>query len=151
MHHVSLSELDSMNQICIKSEPYNEDGVLNLLVWASSEGFSGFAEVFVTPQHIKSFALSLTAFPASVDDTVVLEYGDESGEYPYHLLMRAEVVDQVGHSAMLVDVSSHVSSPFVARAELRVLSEPASINEFGHCLVRWVDDPCEALVWKPKA
>lgn len=139
-----------MNQICIKSEPYNEDGVLNLLVWASSEGFSGFAEVYVTPQHLKNFALSLTAFPASVDDTVVLEYGDESGECPYHLFMRAEVVDQVGHSAMLVQVSSHVSSPFVARAELRVLSEPASINEFGRCLARWVDDPCEALVWKPK-
>ncbi|MDH4417558.1 MAG: hypothetical protein QE485_10055 [Acidovorax sp.] len=140
-----------MNQIRIKSEPYNEEGVLNLLVWASSEGFSGFAEVYVTPQHVKNFALRLTAFPASVDDAVVFEYGDESGEYPYHLLMRAEVVDKVGHSAMLVHVSSYVSSPHVAKAEFRVMSEPASINEFGRCLARWVDSPYEALVWKPKA
>jgi hypothetical protein len=140
-----------MNEIRFEALPYDEDAVLRLLISASNSGYSGVAEVYVNAQAVADFASGLVAFPASISDGVVFEYGSESGEFPYHLRLHAQAIDGVGHSAICVRVASFASVREAANAEFRVLSEPASINDFGRAITRWLGSPSAPLVWRPRA
>jgi hypothetical protein len=120
-----------MSEIAIAAAAWAEDGMLRLFVWASAGGFSGAAEIFVTRQVIADFASALAAFPTAIGNAATLEYGDESGDFPAHLMLRAHLLDRVGHSAMRVRFAALANDRDSAHAEFFVLSEIAGINELG--------------------
>lgn len=140
-----------MNGIEIEALPYDEQEVLNLLVSASSSYFSGFAEIYISPSSLVDFGTALMAFPADLNHKVIFEQGNGSGEFAYHLLLRAEVIDQTGHSALFVRTQSFFSAPSSGLAEFFIAAEPASINEFGRALVSWANKPTERFLWQAKA
>ena len=140
-----------MSRIEIEARPYDEEGILHLLISASSFGFSGFVEIYSTPKTIADFGTKLIEFPQSIHEKVTFEYGDNSGKWISHLVLQARVIDGVGHSALYVRMQSFVGIPGNAMAEFYVPSEPASLNDFGSALVNWVSVPDEPFVWQPRA
>ncbi len=138
-----------MNQLRLKFEPYNDDEVICFSIFASSGGFSGLAEILQSKSSFKQFGVGLIDFPKSVDHTVLLEYGDGSDEWPYHVVLRAQVMDGVGHSAIFVRIQSFCSPFEAALSEFLIPSEPASINELGQLITDWPSKADEPLVWQP--
>lgn len=141
----------SMTELRIQALPYAEEGVLNFALFACNGGFSGSAELFQSPESVEQFGNALTRFPQNTQHTVTLEYGDGSDEWPYHVVLRAQVMNRTGHSAIYVRIQSFCSSIEAAICEFLLPAEPAEINELGRQLVAWLADTSEAMVWQPRA
>ncbi len=133
------------------AEPYDEEDVLHLYISAKGVGFSGFVELSVRPDALSDFGSKLIDFPADINQKIDFEYGDTTGEWAYYLLLQAQVIDHVGHSAIRVCMHSFVGMPGNGNAEFYIPSEVASINELGKAIKEWVIEPYEPLVWQPKA
>lgn len=139
-----------MNGIQIEAIPYDDEGILNLIISAASFGFSGAVEIFTTPQELTEFGKQLSSFPSSVNHKVSFEYGNNSGEYAYHLVLRATVIEGAVRFAINVRMQSFASSIENALAEFIIPAEPAAINELGHAIAFWLRYPNEPLVWQPR-
>jgi hypothetical protein len=131
--------------------PYDEEGVLYFALFASNGGFSGGVELFQSPESVEKFGTELTRFPQSTEHTVTFEYGDGSGEWPYHVILRAQVMDRTGQSAIYVRIQSFCSSIEAALCEFLLPAEPAAINELGRHIAAWSSHTREAMVWQPRA
>jgi hypothetical protein len=140
-----------MNEIRFEALPYDDEEIIRLAISASSGGFSGVAELLEKPEAVEKFATELMSFPASVEHTVTFEHGDDSGDFPYHLVMRAQVIDRAGHSAIFVRIESFCSPIEAAFSEFLVPAEPAVINKLGRSIVSWLSSRNEPLSWQPRA
>ncbi len=140
-----------MNELRFESLPYDEDGVLRFSVFASSGGFSGLAELCLSNASVAKFGNELIDFPRNLHHTVSFSYGNGSDEWPYHVVLRAQVMDSAGHSAIYVRIQSFCSSIEAASSEFLMPAEPAAINELGRHIAYWSSNPDEPLVWKARA
>lgn len=140
-----------MGELRFEKLPYDEEGILRYMLVASSNGFSGVAELYQIPATVKQFGNALMAFPKDIQDTVDFKYGDDSGQFPYHVVLRAKVMDRSGHSAIFVHIQSFCSPIEAAICEFLVSAEPAAINELGRQLSQWSTDANEPIVWQPRA
>jgi hypothetical protein len=140
-----------MNELRFEALPYDEDDVLRFSVFASNGGFSGLAELYQSVASVEQFGTALMTFPQNIQHTVSFEYGDGSAEWPYHVVLRAQVMDSAGHSAIFVRIQSFCSAIEAALSEFLLLAEPVAINELGRHIAYWSSNPDEPLVWQPKA
>jgi hypothetical protein len=120
-----------MNELRVEALPYDEEDVLNILISASSFGYSGRVEIYVRPTTLSEFGIDLLNFPVDIHHKVQFEIGNNTGEWAYHLILRAQVIDNVGHSVLFVHMQSFVGVLENALAEFYILSEAASINALG--------------------
>ncbi len=140
-----------MRKVEIQALPCDEAGILHLRVSASNATFSGLVEIYINPEKLIEFSINLMKFPIKLNHIVSFEYGNASGEYPYHLLFEAKTIDSIGHSALFVQMQSFASTQECAFAKFHIHSEVASLNAFGTTLNNWVKEPNKPLVWHPSA
>lgn len=140
-----------MNELRFEALPYDEDGTLRFTVFASSGGFSGLAELYQSSASVEQFGTALIDFPQDLQHTVTFEYGNGSDEWPYHVVLRAQVMNCTGHSAIYVRIQSFCSPIEAALCEFLVPAEPAAINKLGRHIAYWSSNPDESIVWQPRA
>ena len=95
-------------------------------------------DFYVYPDDLTSFGSQLQAFPKSQTDVVSLEYGKEPKFYCYFLL-RAIVLDSVGHAALEIKIDNRLEPPEKASSNFFMSSEIATINAFGKKISGWVE------------
>jgi hypothetical protein len=102
-------------------------------------------EVYSYPTDVDSFAMQLQTFPATPTDEVSWESGDADPKWYGHMLLRAHVLDGVGHSAIevLMDVRGDPSCRAMNNFFLRC--NPADLNELGRRIKAWLPDPSQQL------
>jgi hypothetical protein len=84
----------------------------------------------VYPDNLTGFGNQLQTFPKSQTDIVSLEYGEEPKFYCYFLL-RAIILDSVGHAAIEIKTDNRLEPPERASSNFFMSSEVATINALG--------------------
>ncbi len=117
----------------------DDDKMLQLEVTASNDGQVTNQDFYAYPDDLTDFGNKLQSFPKSLSDVVSLEYGKDPQFYCYFLL-RAIVLDSVGHSALEIMTDNRLEPPVKASSHFYMPSEVATINSFGKILKNWVVD-----------
>ena len=117
----------------------DSDEMLQLEAIASNESQVAKQDFYVYPDDILDFGNQLQAFPKSKSDVVSLEYGNDPKFYCYFLL-RAVVLDSLGHSAIEIKFDNRLDPPVKASGNFFMSCEVATVNEFGRQLTSWVKD-----------
>jgi hypothetical protein len=128
-----------MPYIEIKRIWTDSDEMLQLEVTASNDEQVSHQDFYVYPDELTDFGEQLQAFPKSQTDVVSLEYGEDPKFYCYFLL-RAIILDSVGHAAIEIKIDNRLEPPVKASSNFFMPSEVASINSFGKNLSGWVKD-----------
>jgi hypothetical protein len=84
---------------------YDEDDVWHVVLTASNGSTTASQEVYLDKQQVEDYATALLDFPRSRDDAVELEIGRLESKWAHYVLVRAFLVDSVGHSAIWVVTS----------------------------------------------
>lgn len=117
---------------------------------ASNDGFCGTQDFYIEPETLGKLGADFCEFPTSIKDEVCFQLGDRAGNWAYFVLVRAFLVDSVGHSAIEFSVGNHSTPPYNAQATFSIYAEVASINRLGQQLQKWVIAPDEPLIWVPQ-
>ena len=92
-----------MPYIEIKRIWTDSDEMLQLEVTASNGEQISNQDFYVYPDDLTNFGSQLQNFPKSQADVVSLEYGEDPNFYCYFLL-RAIILDSVGHAAIEIKI-----------------------------------------------
>ena len=125
-----------MSYIELKRAWTDDDGMIELEVIASNGQQVGTMRLCVYPDQLVEFGDKLTIFPSSVNDIAALEYGTPPDVYSY-VLLKAQVLDGKGHSALEVQFDNRLEPPEEAKSKFFISAEPASLNRFGSALSAW--------------
>ena len=128
-----------MPYIKIKRIWTDSDEMLQLEVTASNDEQVSNQYFYVYPDDLANFWSELQNFPKSQADVVSLEYGEDPKFYCYFLL-RAIVLDSVGHTAIEIKFNNRLEPPAKASGNFFMPSEAATVNEFGKNLCDWAKD-----------
>ena len=127
-----------MPYIEIKRIWTDSDEMLQLEVTASNGEQISNQDFYVYPDDLTNFGSQLQNFPKSQADVVSLEYGEDPNFYCYFLL-RAIILDSVGHAAIEIKIDNRLEPPAKASSNFFMPSEVATVNEFGKKLCGWVE------------
>lgn len=113
-------------------------GLLHLQLLAQAGNRVIWQDFYAYPNELREFGAKLEAFPSSVDDVAVFEYGskDRMEEYCWAIL-KAYVYDAKGHSALEVGARNNLDPPAQASGSFSVALEAAALNRLGAELVAW--------------
>lgn len=128
----------------------DEDEMLQVEVAASNNRLSAEQDFYVYPAELMRFSEQLQSFPSSLNDVVELRYGEDPKFYCFFLL-RALVLDSVGHCAIELKFDNRSDPPLKAAASFFMAAEAASINSFGAGLQAWCNDMSEEFVYEWKS
>ena len=131
-----LGVFNIMSYIEIERIWTDDDEMLQLDFRASNDSQVGQQDFYIYPKSLLDFSLRLQEFPENIEDEVILEYGKDPNFYCYFLL-RALVLDNVGHSALELVFNNRLAPPLQAEVKFYMQCEPATINELGKELVSW--------------
>jgi hypothetical protein len=134
-----------MPRVELKAIWTDDDGMLQIVVGAVSGGTSASMEVYSYPADVESFASRLEAFPATPSDEAIWESGEADPKWYGHMLLRAHVLDGVGHSAVEVLMDVRGSPPNRAKSNFFLRCNPADLNELGRRIKAWLPNPTEQL------
>jgi len=113
-------------------------GLLHLQLLAQAGNRAIWQDFYAYPDELRDFGTKLEAFPASVGDVVVFEYGsqDQKEEYCW-VILKAYVYDAKGHTALEVGAQNNQDPPAQASGSFSVALEAATLNRLGAELVAW--------------
>ena len=134
-----------MPRVELKTIWTDDDGMLQIVVGAFSGSSSASMEVYTYPADVESFAVQLQTFPATHLDEVAWESGDTDPKWYGHMLLRAHVLDGVGHSAIEVLMDVRGDPPNRAMSNFFLRCNPANLNELGRRIQAWLTDPSQQL------
>ena len=117
--------------------PY-EEHLWHVEVAVSDHGFAARQDVYADEANLLEFADGLASFPRAIDDTVSFEIGKRDPGWAHWLMLRAAVVDGVGHAGLVVETSNNREGRFRREAHFVVPCEPASLNRLGVALRKWI-------------
>jgi hypothetical protein len=126
--------------------PYDE-ALWHVQLVASNGEFSGTHEFYLEKNELSAFGPRLLAFPSSLDHEIKLELGSSGPNAYAYALLRAYVLDGLGHSALECVIQRNGSIDLRATARFSITCEPASLNRLGNELKRWVESSGEPLDW----
>ena len=113
------------------------DGMLHLDMHAANATSYLSQDFYVYPDDLARFGAKLEAFPSSVTDTAVFEYGSaESNVYSW-VRLKAYLYDLAGHSALEFSANNNKQPPEQASGVFSVKLEAASLNALGAALGAW--------------
>lgn len=135
-----------MPRIELQANWTDDDGMLRIDVSAANSSTSAAMEVYAYPTDIQAFAEQLENFPSSIKHEVVWESGTPDPKWYGHMLMRARVVDGVGHSALEVLMDVRGSPPYSAKSNFYLRCNPADINVLGTKMQQWLSVPTEKCI-----
>ncbi|MDH4259588.1 MAG: hypothetical protein OEW16_04715 [Gammaproteobacteria bacterium] len=115
----------------------DDDGMLQLQLSAESGQRALSQDLYAYPEELREFGTKLEAFPSSVKDSVVFEYGTSDPKVYCWVRLRAYVYDGAGHSALEVMAQNNLEPPVQASALFSVKLEAATLNKLGQELVAW--------------
>ena len=136
--------------ISLERFPY-DDSAWHIEIGASNGSFSGAQDFYTYPEDLETLGSDLCKFPASIQDEVRFELGDQAGKWAYFVLIRAFLFDSVGHAAIEFAVSNNSTPPNHAQTSFFIHSEVAAINYLGQQLRSWVISHDAPLVWLPSS
>ncbi len=139
-----------MPRVELKAIWTDNDGMLEIAVGAVDGSNSASMEVYTYPADVQSFAAQLQTFPATPRDEVAWECGDPDPKWYGHMLLRAHVLDGVGHSALEVLMDVRGEPPIRARSHFFLRCNPADLNELGRQIQAWLPEPYQqlAVAWR---
>jgi hypothetical protein len=117
------------------------DTLMQVRVSLTGNGRQSWAEAYSYPDKFSEFGTALINFPTSIADEVLLELGSSDPAYADHLLVRAFVLDGVGHCAVEFKSQCRGDALNSASMHFTVPTEAASLNELGKELVAWSESP----------
>src|ERR1043166_8044697 len=85
----------------------DSDEMVQLDLTAANGLQVGSQDFYTYPEELLSFGTALQGFPKNLKDEVKLEYGEDPKFY-CHLLLRAFVLDSVGHSAIEIKFANRL-------------------------------------------
>jgi hypothetical protein len=86
---------------------------------------------------VLEFGAKLRAFPSSVKDSAVFEYGADDPKQYCWVRLRAYVYDSRGHTALEIFVQNNLEPPARASGVFSVKLEAATLNTLGQELIAW--------------
>lgn len=127
----------------------DDDAMIQLDVLASNDSQVAKQDFYIYPKDIIEFSEKLQKFPKDRNDEVKIEYGVDPKFYCYFML-KAVVLDDVGHSALEIKYESRSTPPSRAEGHFFMVSEVATINDLGKKLSEWVNDMSDVFrhEWK---
>lgn len=134
-----------MPRVTFKTIWTDYDGMLQIVVGAFNGSSSASMDVYSYPADVESFAMQLQTFPATPTDEVVWESGDPDPKWSGHMLLRAHVLDGLGHSAIEVLMDVRGNPPSRAKSHFFLRCNPADLNELGRRIQAWLPDPTQQL------
>lgn len=103
-------------------------------VSVSGSGFAARQDSYIEDDEWVEFGTALKAFPQHLEHEVTFENGAREGKYYCYILLRALVYDGLGHSALEVKISNHLTPPHSAAAHFYIQCEAAALNRLGESL-----------------
>ncbi len=117
----------------------DDDEMIQLDVCASNDSQVTTQDFYIYPKDLLKFGDALQHFPKNKDDIIDVEYGIEPN-YCCYFLLRAVVLDAVGHTAFELKTNNRLDPPIKAECHFYLPCEAATINKFGSKLVEWSND-----------
>jgi hypothetical protein len=134
-----------MPRVELKAIWTDDDGMLQIMVGTSGGAASASMEVYSYPADLESFASRLESFPLNPGDEVVWESGTTDPKWYGHMLLRAHVLDGVGHSAIEVLMDVRGAPPNRSKCNFFLRANPADLNELGRRIKSWLSNPSDQL------
>lgn len=116
------------------------DSMVQLAVKVSSSLHATYHETYVYPDCLKEFATSLTTFPRSSADEVILECGSRDPKWYGYLRLRVFLLSRRGPSALEVESEVRGDPPVRAEAHFFIPGMPADFNRMGSELIAWLPE-----------
>ena len=135
-----------MPRIELKAVWTDDDGMLQIRVGAAGDGTSASMEVYSYPADVEAFASRLENFPRPPSEQVAWESGDIDPKSYGHMLLRAHLIDGVGHSAVEVLMDVRGAPPNRSMSNFFLRCNPADLNEWGRRIKAWLPNPSDQLV-----
>jgi len=121
----------------------DHDGMVQLQFSMEGAGFAATIDFYSNRDALEEFGRALQEFPRSSTDEVVFENGTSATNSYGWLVLRAFVVDSVGHSALEVECQRNGTRLVSARSRFAVELEPATLNRLGRGLASWASGSSE--------
>ena len=134
-----------MPRVELKTIWTDDDGMLQIVVGATNGSASASMEVYSYPDEIEAFANRLESFPSSQHDQVAWESGEADAKWYGHMLLRAHLIDSVGHSAVEVLTDVRGAPPNRSMSNFFLRCNPADLNELGRRIKAWLPNPSDQL------
>ena len=141
---------EKMPRISIQRIWTDDDAMLQLEFAASNDRLAAEQDFYVYPAELLQFSEQLQSFPSTLNDVVELRYGEDPQFYCFFLL-RALVLDSVGHCALELQFDNRDAPPLKAAASFFMAAEAATINSIGAGLQVWCKDMSEGFVYEWKS
>ena len=121
---------------------------LHVEVHASNGSFAAKVDFYTYADYIRDFGEKLKDFPRAITDEASWEEGSrDPGAYNYFLL-RAYVIDGVGHTALEFSCENRSTYPHEASAHFSIPCEASGLNRLGERLVAWADTRPDEIRWE---
>ena len=134
-----------MSRVELKAIWTDDDGMLQIRVGAAGGDTSAWMEVYSYPADVELFASRLENFPTTPNEQVAWESGDTDPKWYGHMLLRAHLIDGVGHSAVEVLMDVRGAPPNRSMSNFFLRCNPADLNELGRRIKAWLPNPSDQL------
>lgn len=125
-----------------------DDEALFLEISAGNGRQCGTQEIYAYAADLAEFATQLKAFPSTSVPEAKLELGKPIPEWAHYISIRAFCYDNLGHAAIEVVLQNHGSPPNCSEIRFFIITEAASINDFGATLAKWAEKPGGTFEWE---
>ena len=132
-----------MDNINVK-KIYDEDGLIELRIQASSEFISAYQHCYVQDMDLKESADKIIDYSNNFDEDCYIEFGKKEGDYTPAFSLKLLKADTRGHLKIEVDLEIADNESRSHRCCFYVESELGLIENFGQALKKLVESEIDS-------
>ncbi|RYX85104.1 hypothetical protein EON83_07605 [bacterium] len=137
--------------LMVRRHPYEEPDHTQLEFIVSNGSFTGGIDFYCGVDDIANIGTALRAFPRSISDEYVYEYGSPvaSKRFYRHFRLRAYTIDRSGHCALQITINLNRDEPEEGICRFSMRCEPWSLERLGNLFLAFARLEHLEFKWVP--